>query len=90
MSDATYNLDGDTGVAILSLGAERKLSFRSKMDQTQRFDYFLPKGTLLYMTQRTQDFWEHAVKKAKIDEGRISLTFRRIIIPSILLAETSP
>lgn len=59
------------------------------MAQTQRFDYFLTNGTLLYMTQRTQNFWEHGVKKARIDKGRISLTFRRIITPAILLAETS-
>lgn len=78
-SDVTYNLDPDTGVAILSLGAERELSFRSKIDPTQRFSYLLTNGSLLYMTQRTQDFWEHAVKKAKTNEGRISLTFRRII-----------
>lgn len=89
-SDATYNLDADTGIAILSLGVERKLSFRFKMDWNQRFDYFLPNGTLLYMTQRTQDFWEHGVKKTRTDEGRISLTFRRINTPAMQLAETLP
>jgi alkylated DNA repair dioxygenase AlkB len=82
-SDATYNLDADTGVIILSLGSERKLSFRAKIDHTLRFNYLLPSGSLLYMTQGTQDFWEHAVKPTKTSEGRISLTFRRIISNSV-------
>jgi hypothetical protein len=30
------------------------------------------------MTQRTQAFWSHAIKRANVLEGRISLTFRRI------------
>jgi alkylated DNA repair dioxygenase AlkB len=78
-SDATYNLARDTGIAIVSLGAERTLTYRSKADPADLRNYSLPHGSLLYMTQRTQDFWTHAVKKSDTDDARISLTFRRIL-----------
>jgi len=80
-SDATYNLAAGTGVAIVSLGAERKLTFRSKVDPSLLVHFPLPHGSLLYMTQLTQDFWTHAVKKTETDDARISLTFRHIITP---------
>ncbi len=78
-SDETANLAEDTTIIIISLGSERKLSFRSKADYTQRCSYWLPHGSLLWMSQRTQEFWSHALKRANVTEGRISLTFRRII-----------
>ena len=69
----------DNAKFIVSLGAERNLTFRNKEDYEKRLSYLLPNGSLFYMTQRTQDFWTHAVKKAATDEARISLTFRRIL-----------
>ena len=83
-SDATYNLAQGTGVAIVSLGAERNLTFRSKHDQSLLFYFPLPHGSLFYMTQATQSFWTHAVKKTDTDDARISLTFRHIINPEEL------
>jgi len=83
-SDATYNLAAGTGVAIVSLGAERKLTFRSKADPSLLIHFPLPHGSLLYMTRLTQDFWTHAVKKTETDDARISLTFRHIITPDEL------
>jgi alkylated DNA repair dioxygenase AlkB len=78
-SDEIDNLEHGTGIVIISLGTERKLSFRSKADYSQRLSYLLPNGSLLYMSQRTQEFWSHAIKRANVTDGRISLTFRRII-----------
>jgi alkylated DNA repair dioxygenase AlkB len=78
-SDATHNLAENTGVAIVSLGAERNLTFRSKADVALLRDYLLPHGSLLYMTQLTQDYWTHAIKKTNTDDARISLTFRHIL-----------
>ncbi len=78
-SDTTNNLEDDTGIVIVSLGAERSLTFRNKEDYEKRLNYQLPNGSLFYMTQKTQDFWTHAVKKASTDEARISITFRRIL-----------
>jgi alkylated DNA repair dioxygenase AlkB len=77
-SDEIDNLEPGTQIIIISLGAERKLSFRSKADYEQRRQYLLPHGSLLYMSQRTQEFWSHAIKRANVLDGRISLTFRRI------------
>jgi alkylated DNA repair dioxygenase AlkB len=77
-SDEIDNLEPNTQIIIISLGTERKLSFRSKADYAQRLQYLLPHGSLLYMSQRTQEFWSHAIKRANVLEGRISLTFRRI------------
>jgi alkylated DNA repair dioxygenase AlkB len=77
-SDEIDNLEPGTQIIIISLGTERKLSFRSKVDYNQRLSYLLPHGSLMYMSQRTQEFWSHAIKRANITQGRISLTFRRI------------
>jgi alkylated DNA repair dioxygenase AlkB len=80
-SDVTYNLAEGTGVAIVSLGAERDLTFRSKANVDVKVVFSLPHGSLLYMTQLTQDYWTHAVKKSDTDDARISLTFRHILSP---------
>ncbi|WP_373544017.1 alpha-ketoglutarate-dependent dioxygenase AlkB [Chamaesiphon sp.] len=77
-SDEIDNLEAGTQIIIISLGTERKLSFRSKADYEQRLNYLLPHGSLLYMSQKTQEFWSHAIKRANVMDGRISLTFRRI------------
>jgi alkylated DNA repair dioxygenase AlkB len=77
-SDETDNLEAGTQIIIISLGTERKLSFRGRSDYSQRLQYLLPHGSLLYMSQRTQEFWSHAIKRANVLDGRISLTFRRI------------
>jgi alkylated DNA repair dioxygenase AlkB len=77
-SDEIDNLEDGTQIIIISLGTERKLSFRSKADYEQRLSYLLPHGSLLYMSQKTQEFWSHAIKRANVIDGRISLTFRRI------------
>ncbi len=77
-SDEIDNLEAGTQIIIISLGVDRKLSFRSRTDYSQRLNYLLPHGSLLYMSQRTQEFWSHAIKRASVPEGRISLTFRRI------------
>jgi alkylated DNA repair dioxygenase AlkB len=89
-SDATHNLAEGTGVAILSIGEERSLTFRSKVDPAVMIDYLLPHGSLFYMTQLTQDHWTHAVKKSDTDGSRISLTFRHILAPEELAVKGSP
>jgi alkylated DNA repair dioxygenase AlkB len=78
-SDEIDNLEDGTQIIIISLGVERKLAFRSKVDYSQRLHYLLPHGSLMYMSQRTQEFWSHAIKRANVMDGRISLTFRRIV-----------
>lgn len=77
-SDEIDNLEAGTQIIIISLGTDRKLSFRSTADYSLRMQYLLPHGSLMYMSQKTQKFWSHAIKRANVIEGRISLTFRRI------------
>jgi 2OG-Fe(II) oxygenase superfamily len=88
-SDEVDTLEAGTEIIIISLGVDRKLSFRSKADYSQRLYYLLPHGSLLYMSQRTQAFWSHAIKRANVMDGRISLTFRRIL-PAEKVSETKP
>ena len=78
-SDTISYLEPETGIAIVSLGAERDLTFRNKENYDLRQTVPMPDGSLFYMTQETQNHWTHAVKKAQTDAPRISLTFRRIL-----------
>jgi alkylated DNA repair dioxygenase AlkB len=77
-SDEIDNLVKGTEIIIISLGVERKLSFRSKANYEDRRYYLLPHGSLLHMSQHTQEHWSHAIKRATVTAGRISLTLRRI------------
>ena len=81
-SDSTEELAPDTGVAIVSLGAERSITFRSKEDVEEKYHYPLPSGSLLYMSQEVQHEWKHAILKQPEVGGRISLTFRRLNRPT--------
>lgn len=74
-SDETHNLMPGTGVAIVSLGSERTITFRS-MDQSRLVDFNLSPGSLLYMDSQVQADWMHAIKKQEIAGPRISLTWR--------------
>ena len=78
-SDTISNLEADTGIVIVSLGAERDLTFRNIQDYDIRSTCKMTHGSLFYMTQETQKFWAHAIKKAPVNDPRISLTFRRIL-----------
>jgi alkylated DNA repair dioxygenase AlkB len=77
-SDEIDNLEPGTEIIIISLGVERKLSFRSKANYEDRCYYLLPHGSMLHMSQCTQEYWSHAIKRATVTAGRISLTLRRI------------
>jgi alkylated DNA repair dioxygenase AlkB len=77
-SDSATELADGTGVAIVSLGAERKIVYRNKRDKAEQFSYQLENGSLLYMSNQVQDEWLHAIPKAEGVGERISLTFRQI------------
>jgi alkylated DNA repair dioxygenase AlkB len=78
-SDSSAALAPGTGVAIVSVGSPRSIAYRSKADSTVRFDYLLPHGSLLYMSDAVQQGWLHAIPKAEGAGVRISLTFRAIL-----------
>lgn len=78
-SDSTAELEPGTGIAVLSLGSERAITFRRAGDKTMTETYPLAPGGLLWMCPEMQADWRHAVlADSSVTEGRISLTFRRI------------
>jgi alkylated DNA repair dioxygenase AlkB len=78
-SDSTAELEPGTGIAVLSLGAERTITFRRIDDKTVSESYRLPSGLLLWMCPEMQTEWRHAIlADSATADGRISLTFRRM------------
>jgi alkylated DNA repair dioxygenase AlkB len=75
-SDSEEDIVPGTGIAIVSLGAERTLTFRSKQEKQNEHAYRLGSGSLLYMPPGVQDDWKHAVLPQENTSGRISATFR--------------
>jgi alkylated DNA repair dioxygenase AlkB len=76
-TDATDALIPGTGIAVLSLGAERAITFRHMRERGIQESYPLPAGSLLYMCPEMQLAWKHGILPAEhAPGGRISLTFR--------------
>ena len=79
-SDNERELDPQSPIASLSLGAERKFALRHKKDK-ETISLFLENGSVLIMYAPTQKYWQHALLKTKTaSEVRINLTFRKISI----------
>lgn len=78
-SDRTDILAPNTGVAILSIGSTRDLTFRNMSDKSDIITIPLPNGTLFYMSADLQNFYTHAILPTDNVGARISLTFRRIL-----------
>ena len=78
-SDSSEELLPDTGVAIISLGSERHISYREKNNKENKIKYLLKNGAILHMNNEVQEKWMHAIPKAPGIGERISLTFRHII-----------
>ena len=77
-SDGEKMLKKGGAIASLSLGAERKFSFKHK-ENKQRIDVFLERGSLLVMKKGTQTNWLHRLPPTKkVNTPRINLTFRTI------------
>lgn len=78
-SDTSEELKEGTGVGIVSLGASRFISYRSKGDRAIKHRYLLKSGDFLYMDDRVQEHWMHAIPKQEEAGERISLSFRHIV-----------
>ena len=77
-SDAEKDLKKNGAIASLTLGAERKFSFKHKVTG-ERIDLNLEHGSLLVMKHQTQSFWVHRLPPTKkVSTPRINLTFRMI------------
>lgn len=77
-SDQTDILYPGTGVAIISVGEPRTFRFRNIENKDEFVNYELASGSLIYMTQEVQEQWQHAIPPSDTENGRISLTFRKI------------
>ena len=65
-------------IASLSLGAERKFSFKHNQEE-DKLSLQLTSGSLLLMTGEIQHHWKHALPKTKkVQTPRLNLTFRTI------------
>ena len=79
-SDGEKMLKKNGAIASLSLGAERKFSFKHKTTK-ERIDIILERGSLLVMKDVTQEFWLHRLPPTKkVTTPRINLTFRTIVL----------
>jgi alkylated DNA repair dioxygenase AlkB len=77
-ADNVEELVPRTGVAIVSLGETRSLTFRRTVERDVRWDCPLPHGSLLYMSDTVQAEWQHGVLPKPSAGQRISLTFRAL------------
>ena len=78
-SDGERDLKPNGAIASLTLGAERKFSFKHKKSGETR-SLILEHGSLLVMKDETQTHWLHRLPPTKtISTPRINLTFRTIV-----------
>ena len=77
-SDAEKELKKNGAIASISLGAERKFTFKHKKTK-ETISLLLENGSLLLMKDETQYHWLHRLPTTKkIQMPRINLTFRTI------------
>lgn len=78
-SDNEKTIVPDSAIASISLGAERKFSFKHRHTQ-EKFSILLENGSLLVMKGSTQANWLHSLPKSKkVTQPRINLTFRSMV-----------
>ncbi len=77
-SDQIDILENDTGVVIISVGETRTLRFRNVKNREIIVDFNLVSGSLIYMANEIQNEWQHAITKSNTENGRMSLTFRKL------------
>ena len=78
-SDSETALKKQGAIASLTLGAERKFSFKHKTTK-EKVDLVLKHGSLLVIKGTTQDYWLHRLPPTtKVKTPRINLTFRTIV-----------
>jgi len=79
-SDDEKEIIAESSIASLSLGAERKFSFKHKATK-ETISVLLENGSLLEMKGAIQKNWWHALPKSKkVIAPRINLTFRQMKI----------
>lgn len=68
--------------ASVSLGTPRDFLLRCNADPGDKYRFRLGGGAMLVMSGSVQEGWMHSVpKRTTLTGERISLTFRRIVVP---------
>jgi alkylated DNA repair dioxygenase AlkB len=76
-NDRLPELTAGYPIALLSLGAARRMTIRSKAVPRRILDLDLEPGSLLVMSYETQHHYDHGIPKTTAEVGpRISLAFR--------------
>ncbi len=76
-NDHTDEIAPGQPIALISLGATRRMNVRSKHRPVRRLDLDLEPGSLLVMSYETQTHYDHGIPKSAERVGeRISLAFR--------------
>ncbi len=76
-NDHLYEIVAGYPIALISLGATRLMTIRSKSKPRRVFDLNLETGSLLLMSYETQLHYDHGIPKTRAATGpRISLALR--------------
>ena len=76
-SDHLEDMPPEPTIALLSLGATRKMQVRTKRRPRMTHAIDLDAGSVFVMSGRSQEFWEHTISKStRPTNGRISVAFR--------------
>lgn len=76
-NDHLYEIVAGYPIALISLGATRLMTIRSKTKPKRRLDIHLEEGSLLVMSYETQFHYDHGVPKTRAAVGpRISIALR--------------
>ncbi len=79
-SDNEPELGRAPAVASVSLGAVRRFELRRRDQRRQKFQLYLPHGSLLLMAGELQHYWQHRMPRDRtLADGRINITFRTVI-----------
>ncbi|MCK6547074.1 alpha-ketoglutarate-dependent dioxygenase AlkB [Myxococcota bacterium] len=78
-SDSAMGLAPGSGVAIVSLGVARNLKFRRTAEPEVRLTHLMEPGSLMFMEDRVQREWQHALPRTHRRGPRVSLTFRAVV-----------
>ncbi len=77
-NDKLHELTAGAPIALLSLGAARTMTIRTKAAPRRSFQVELEPGSVLLMTSAIQQHFDHGIPKAAVAVGpRISAAFRQ-------------
>ncbi|HET9030615.1 MAG TPA: alpha-ketoglutarate-dependent dioxygenase AlkB [Candidatus Aquilonibacter sp.] len=80
-NDHLDDMPPEPTIALLSLGATRRMQVRTKRPPRTMHAIDLDSGSLFVMSGRSQECWEHTIaKSARPVDARISVAFRPRII----------